>query len=495
MLNYGNTGGFENAAWITNTFPAEAIFWGYESDPFVTLVVSSPLAAKWELGPLADGDTGVITVTVDISENLPPGAVPPIYDYIYDHAEIERDWTEIVYEIRPPLWEKTIDSIAWHPGISFTMQTSDTFEVVDIITGAFDTRLLELWNPGQLELVTFAPSAGHVITQDNLLEWHVPYTTPVAVLTKTFRVKGGAWTEGPLHEELWAAGEFWRERPVLIRKEPPDLRLTAGYESQEVFPGERVTYTLFYENVGGYVGGAWVTSTFPISAPIVYAVTEPVVPEEIGPQGRWARWDVGALETDEGGVITVSVALTEALHPYEVVHTYNYIYDQVDSIYGQVDIEHDWQPISYAIKPVEPTWEKEIWINGEGPFGLGESPYTARADDLITVVDRVHVTAGAPISYTLTEAWSDVLTLAEMSATGGSILTTTQTLAWHGYDLDANSWHVLTKTFHVTGSDWDTESLTETLVVVNADPDTHIVNLEFDRGDYKIYLPLVVRND
>ncbi len=496
VLHYGNTGGFESGAWIRNTFPPEAIFMGYEADPPVMSFGADPQGrwAEWDVGPLADGDTGVITVTVEISPNLSPGDLPPIHDFIYDHADNERGWTEIVYHVRPPQWEKQIDHVQWYPGISFTMETSNTFTVVDVITGAFQTTLNEFWNPERLELLEVVPSEGEVITQDNRVTWHVPYTVPVASLSKIFRVKSGAWTESALHEELWVAGDFWQERPTLIRKEPPDLQLTSDYASKEVFPGERVTYTLAYENLGGYENGAWVTSTFPISAPIIHAVTDPPIAQQIDPQGRWAKWDIGALDKNEGGLITVSVALTETLPPYAVVHTYNYIYSQVDTLYGLMDVEHDWQPINYQVKPVEPTWEKEIWIDGEGPFAPGESPYPTHADDTVAIVDRVYITAGAPISYTLTETWGDVLSLSGWTETGGTVMTTTHALVWEGHDLAANAWHVLTKTYHIVGTEWDTETLTETLTVVWADPETDTLTLEFDRSDYYIYLPLVMRN-
>jgi hypothetical protein len=490
VLNYGNTGGFESGAWILNNFPPEATFIGYEAHPPVLGFGADPQGrwAEWDVGPLADGDTGVITVTVEIAPGLPPIELPPIYDFIYDHADNERDWTEITYHVLPPQWEKRIDGIQWHPGISVTTETSDTFTVVDVITGAFNTTLREFWNPERVELVAIEESAGlvHPI-DDNAVEWVVPAGAPhVVTLTKTFHVLDCAWTHSPIHEELWVEGDFWQERPFLVNKLPAELHIAAHYEP-EVFAGERLTYTLHYSNTGAPESGAWLTSTFPISAPFVNAVSDPPLFQEADPHGRWAKWNIGALGRDEGGTVTVSFALTDTLRPYEAVIIHNYAYDHVD-------VERVWHPITYTLQPVDPTWEKEIWIDGEGPFEPGESPYTARADDLVTVVDRVHVTAGAPISYTLTETWGDVLSLTGWTETGGTVMTTAHSLVWEGRDLEANAWHVLTKTFHVVGSDWDTEALTETLTVASADPSVDSMTLEFDRGDYEVYLPLVMRD-
>jgi hypothetical protein len=357
VLNYRNDGGLENGAWITSTFPAEATFVNSESTPSLT-GSADPQGrwAKWNIGPLADGDTGTITVTVAISEGVPPGDLPPIYAYINDHDDIEHDWTQVFYHVRPPTWEKHVDvdgrSIAWYSGISVTVVTSDTFEVVDVIAGAFQTTLGESWNPERLELLAFTQTVGSVITQDNMLEWEVPRTAdPVVTLTKRFRVKGKGWTYSPLHEELWVEGDFWRERPILLHKQPPDLHLTASYE-EEVFAGERVTFTLRYSNTGSYDSGVWITSTFPISAPFAHAEPMPS-PGDYDPQGRWAKWDVGALETGASGTITVSVTVSDVLATDDYVHIYNYIYDQVNTIHGQVDIERDWAPIDYIVRPAK----------------------------------------------------------------------------------------------------------------------------------------------
>ena len=74
-------------------------------------------------------------------------------------------------------------------------------------------------------------------------------------------------------------------------------------------------------------------------------------------------------------------------------------------------------------------------------------------------------------------------------------MTTAQTIAWEGRELAANSWYVLTKTFHVVGSDWITAPLTETLSVARADPEVFApILLEFEYTDQYIYLPLVLRN-
>jgi len=498
VLNYGNIGGYDSGAWISTTYPTEATFVSADSKPYRPVISDTHGRwAKWNIGPLPDGEGGTITVTVAISEGVPPGDLSPIFAYINDHADIEHDWTAILYHVRPPLWEKRIEiddsSITWQPGISVTVEMSDTFEIVDVITGAFKTTLKAFWNPDRLELLAFTPTVGTIITQDHMLEWEVPRTAdPVVTLTKRFQVQGKTWTQSSLHEELWVEDDFWRERPVLFRREPPDLHLTATYQA-EVFPNERVTFTLHYSNTGGYESGAWITTTFPISAPFTYA--EPMPPSgSYDPLGRWARWDLGPLESGESGVITVSAVISDAVEPYQGVNIYNYIYDQVNSIHGTVDVERDWAPVGYAIQPVEPAWERATWINGDGPFAEGESPFTVLPSDTVVIVDRVWITAGSTISFTLADEWATPLDFLSETHTAGTTIEGGDSLQWHNWGEAANTWHVVTKTFQILGGEWETGYLTQTLEVHHADPPTMApAALEFDRGDYYIYLPLVLR--
>jgi hypothetical protein len=485
VLHYGNAGGLESRAWISNTFPAEARFIGAVADPPALAEGADPHGrwAWWDFGPLEDGDAGLITVTVEIMPGLPPSTTIWIEDIIFDHVDVGRDGTEIRYHIEPPIWEKRINSVTWYDGISVTTETGDSFTVVDVITGNFNTTLVEIWNPQRLTLIETQPSCGNVITHTGALEWIAPEggCPEVVELFKRFHVEDCAWTHSLLHEELWVEGLEWAHRPLVVFKRPAELWLTADFPP-EAFAGDRMTYTLDYGNTGADESGAWITATFPVSAPLVAAFP---APDSLDPNGGWAQWTIGLLPRDAHGTLTVSVEISPDMLPYHVVHTHNYIYDHVD-------IERVWAPISITIQPPEPTWEKEIWIGTQGPYKPEESPFDVVPNDTVTVVDRVHVTAGAPVSYTLTEAWNYALTLSSWYATGGSVLTTPEALTWQGWGVAEETWHVLTKTFDVKSVAWDTGALTETLTVAHADPATSTYHLDFDRGT-AIYLPLVMR--
>lgn len=482
VLRYGNAGGLENGAWISSTFPTDAFFIG--ADPAPDGMGPQGQWVKWSIGELEGGDTGSITVTVEITPGLPPSTTLPIQNYILDHADIEHAWTEVRYHVEPPAWEKRVNGMTWYNGISITTETGDVFEVIDVITGSFNTALVEFWNPQRLTLIEAQPSCGHVITHTAALEWIAPDggCPEVVELFKRFRVEDCAWTHSLLHEELWVEGVEWEHRPLVVVKRPAELWLAPDFPP-EAFAGERITYTLDYGNHGADESGAWITSTFPVTAPLAAAFP---APDGADPQGRWAQWNLGYLPRDAEGTLTVSVIISPAMLPYHAVHTHNYIYDHVD-------VERFWTPITVTVQPPDPTWQKEIWVGEQGPYDPGQSPFNAVPGDTITIIDRVHVAAGAPVSYTLTELWNAALTLSRWSATSGSLLTTTDTLAWQGWGVPENTWQVLTKTFDVMDIPWETLALTETLTVAQADPATTSHTLTFDRG-VAVYLPLVMRS-
>ncbi|MFO7742023.1 MAG: hypothetical protein R6X31_06900, partial [Anaerolineae bacterium] len=346
ILHYGNGGGLESGARISATFPVGVSFAG--GDPPPDLLGPEERWAMWGLPDLPQGAQGAINVSVQILPGVTPSATLMISGAIYDHADIERARTETLYHVAPPTWEKAVDGVPWHAGISLTVQTGDEFEVVDVVDGPFNTALVEHWNPERLELIGVEVSAGEVFTSEGSLEWILAWNSPPeSVLEKRFRVKTCAWTHSLVHEELWVEGTPWQERPVVVFKPPADLWVEAtpqeGEPPIEAFPGQGVTFEVDYGNRGGYESRAWITATFPAEMPFVGADPPPTGHH---PQGRWAWWDMGELHQGEGGLLSLSVELSPDLPPYETLHAYTYIYDHID-------VERACSPITMTVKPVE----------------------------------------------------------------------------------------------------------------------------------------------
>lgn len=111
----------------------------------------------------------------------------------------------------------------------------------------------------------------------------------------------------------------------------------------------------------------------------------------------------------------------------------------------------------------EPIWEKEVWVNGAGPFAPGA--FTVVPGDSVTIVDHVLVEFSAPITFTLTEAWDPLVGLQNYEADFGTVTPGASMLTWDVESGIADTWYTLTKTFEVfEGFGWS-GTVTETLEV------------------------------
>jgi hypothetical protein len=98
-LEYGNSGGFENDAWVRTDFPPEAPF--ASSIPEPVEVGEDGRTAWWNLGELAADDAGTITVTVGVTEVVPFSTTILIWNGIFNHVFDLQDETFVEYEIPP----------------------------------------------------------------------------------------------------------------------------------------------------------------------------------------------------------------------------------------------------------------------------------------------------------------------------------------------------------------------------------------------------------
>jgi hypothetical protein len=121
-------------------------------------------------------------------------------------------------------------------------------------------------------------------------------------------------------------------------------------ETSQVYAGEEASYALTYRNLGEYDPVVWITCTFPAVGPFVSAEASLPLLETADAAGRWARWDVGDLEPGEGGTITITVGITDHLQAGTIVPIQNYIYDQMNTAHGQMDVERYWVPLHLEVE-------------------------------------------------------------------------------------------------------------------------------------------------
>ena len=90
----------------------------------------------------------------------------------------------------------------------------------------------------------------------------------------------------------------------------PDLNLVKSTSAAPVMPGERVTYTIVYSNIGFDAATGWITDIVPITVTSPVATwTGPLTP--VG--GQTLAWTYGPLAAGSGGVITITGVLSAGL--------------------------------------------------------------------------------------------------------------------------------------------------------------------------------------
>jgi hypothetical protein len=148
------------------------------------------------------------------------------------------------------------------------------------------------------------------------------------------------------------------------------------------------------------------------------------------------------------------------------------------------DMPGEQRNVELVVSLPEPAWEKEVWVNGllrtAWPFA---GPITVVPSDTVDIVERVRITYTNDVTFTLNEEWSDSLELAAVHVSAGLVNWSPAGPAdWIAGSVPPDTWHVLTKTFHVTSTGWLYDYVTETLTVEGADPQLDDRVVTFQHG-------------
>jgi uncharacterized repeat protein (TIGR01451 family) len=285
-------------------------------------------------------------------------------------------------------WAKYINSEEWTPGISITLQTSDTLQVTEIITTVIPFTLIENWNPEHLSLLGYEISPGGiVIVTPGYLEWHQTPTGPGPwFIIKWFHIEPCTWTDTILDEVLFVDGLLPEPRPVFIFKLPPELWIDS-LGGDPVFAGQPADFTLLYGNQGGFENATMVRNDFPPEAPFFSSIPPP---DRQDPGGLWAEWDVGDLPQGAQGNIDVTVMIQPGVPPSTTIEIW-------DGIFNHVDELADWVIIPFHVEPII-TWDKII----DGiPWAPGME-ITHQTSDTIVVQEVLHLMPLPPINAAVT---------------------------------------------------------------------------------------------
>ena len=360
----------------------------------------------------------------------------------------------------------------------FTVSLSDTVTISESLSCSFDYEwwLYENWKPAALELVEYLPTAGDVVTGTGWLYWGggvpelVPGGTEVQLL-KSFQV-----TEDP---NLWKAtglDEFVRFDPFRTYMWKPVVLLgDPAFEPECLWDKD-----VWINEDGPYA---------PEDGPFEAAIGDSVHVEDnlwCNFQYDWSLWegwdtDYLSLEGYEQTHGDVSIFEYPEWHWTDMYWDTDYGYSGYVPPETSVSLSKDFQvrgfgwwsrraklyeSVSYspggvvygASRPVvllgperECLWDKEVWINTDGPYAPEDGPFTVSLSDTITISETL--SCNFAYEWYLREEWkSAALELSEYALIGGEVITQTGRLDWSGGDPDripGDTEVQLVKSFHV----------------------------------------------
>lgn len=310
-LTYSNTGGYENAFSVQADFPTRADFASAVPAP-TTGVAGDPTITWVFTGGLETGQQGLITVTVQITDEVPPATRLEIDNTLLDHANAPRDIAIVTYEAGAPTWEKYVNGGIWSDTVP--VDAGDVFTVTEIITSEADFRLIDRWGGDHLTLLTVEATPGTgVVNTTGLLTWTVTAPANGVTLTKRFRAGIFDTSRTVLWEDLYVGGAEWERRPVILERQVPDLRLTKSVTPETATPGDTIIYTLDFSNVGpGVATGVVLTDTVPVSVTGTTVVSSGVQITDMGVAPPYV-WQIADLAAGAGGTITITGVLSDPL--------------------------------------------------------------------------------------------------------------------------------------------------------------------------------------
>jgi hypothetical protein len=123
--------------------------------------------------------------------------------------------------------------------------------------------------------------------------------------------------------------------------------------------------------------------------------------------------------------------------------------------------------------------EKDVLVDGKGPYLTIDTPFNIAPGDTIRIVDRVWIAHTENVTFTLVETKTRSLPLIDWSSDIGDTITTTESTTWNVLNASPRTWHFITKTYRLaTGVSSSHSYVTETLAIQG--PDVHLDTTSFE---------------
>jgi len=259
-----------------------------------------------------------------------------------------------------------------------------------------------------------------------------------------------------------------------ITVQAPDLALTKVVDDDTPNPGQLITYTVVVANNGGQnATDALITDTWKPTNALTVAGPIIIDPPTAGTTGTLPYTLAHGVTITAGQSVTVTFPVT--VNASLVGGTVITNTAAVTCSQGVADID----VLTTTVARPEPNWDKLVYVNGTL---IITRPVVVRANDAISIVDRVLVTYTVPVTFTLVETWTGSLNYKDCISDTGSVTTTANSLTWDVDGITPTVRYAITKTFVVTGGLWTYDFVTETLDVETADPQLPTKVLTFAHG-------------
>ncbi len=356
----------------------------------------------------------------------------------------------------------------------FGVAVSDTVKIQDAVHRDSDWNgtLIERWASSQMQLQGKPEvSHGNIISTSDRLDWVISPTVPASTtvfLTKTFHISGEFLVSDAfyLHE--------WLQMPSYETSyKPIEFHVGDGYswDKEWWFEGEATRYDPESDSASVVVSdtikirdvlhadSAW-SGTLTETWPTAYV-------------------DLQSIKSSHGYTVTGSgkmnwvitptvptstqVILTKTFHISAtplLTSDWFYVKESLDVPgYGTFDDRYDKR---VDLRPTSGcSWDKEVWVNGGGPFDAGAATFKVVPSDTVKIREVLH--SDFAWNGTLTETWPTAyMSLQSVEASSGTITTESGGMSWVITPTVPTSTQViLTKTFHISA----TPPVTETFLL------------------------------
>ncbi|GIK38685.1 MAG: hypothetical protein BroJett011_25180 [Chloroflexota bacterium] len=109
-----------------------------------------------------------------------------------------------------------------------------------------------------------------------------------------------------------AAGNFSQKNSVWLNEPFPDVAIVKTVSPASAVPGDTITYTLAFSNMGGWADGVTITDRIPVSLTVQSVVNSGVVITNTGAVPAFV-WQVQDLAPGASGIITLTGVLSDPL--------------------------------------------------------------------------------------------------------------------------------------------------------------------------------------